>query len=149
MNNCVVFDIDGTLSDCSHRVHFIKNTPKDYDSFLSYENVIKDKAINEIVQLHDILAENCHVIYITGRPERDRIVTEDWLRLNTKNPNGIELYMRKLNDYRQDTEVKSDIIDDLISKGYNITLAIDDRTSVVKMWRSKGIKCLQCAEGDY
>lgn len=33
--------------------------------------------------------------------------------------------------------------------GGKIVMAIDDRDSVVKMWRENGITCLQCAYGDF
>ena len=31
--NAVIFDLDGTLSDCTHRMHYLDNKPKDFDSF--------------------------------------------------------------------------------------------------------------------
>jgi hydroxymethylpyrimidine pyrophosphatase-like HAD family hydrolase len=30
----VVFDIDGTLADNEHRVHYLHNHPKNWDAFL-------------------------------------------------------------------------------------------------------------------
>ncbi len=31
--NTVIFDIDGTLADCSHRLHHIQKDPADWDGF--------------------------------------------------------------------------------------------------------------------
>ena len=54
----VVFDIDGTLADARHRLHFIKapdmqshdpseNWRPDWDSFLSEEQVMQDVPIGK------------------------------------------------------------------------------------------------------
>lgn len=41
----IVFDIDGVLADCSHRLKYIQGEDKDYDSFYSYDEILKDKPI--------------------------------------------------------------------------------------------------------
>ncbi len=41
----IVFDIDGVLADCSHRLHYIQGDNKDYESFYSYDEVLKDMPI--------------------------------------------------------------------------------------------------------
>lgn len=33
----IVFDIDGVLADCSHRLKYIKGEKKDYDKFYFYD----------------------------------------------------------------------------------------------------------------
>lgn len=33
----IVFDIDGMLADCSHRLKYIKGEKKDYDKFYFYD----------------------------------------------------------------------------------------------------------------
>ena len=35
MSACIVFDIDGTLADCSQRLHHIQKSPPDWDSFFA------------------------------------------------------------------------------------------------------------------
>lgn len=36
-----------------------------------------------------------------------------------------------------------------IKDKYDVLFAIDDRSSVVDMWRDLGLVCLQCAEGAF
>lgn len=43
----VIVDIDGTVADLSHRIHFIEGEKKDWDSF--YNNVEKDKPIQHVI----------------------------------------------------------------------------------------------------
>src|SRR3546814_4249731 len=50
-----------------------------------------------------------------------------------------------LADTRPDHVVKEEILQQIIDDGYQPILAVDDRPSVVAMWRSKGITTLQCA----
>ena len=45
--------------------------------------------------------------------------------------------------------IKSEIIDQLIDHDCEIVFAVDDRDSVVQMYRNRGITCLQCANGKY
>ena len=51
----------------------------------------------------------------------------------------IPFYMRADNDYRPDTEVKSDMLDQMHKDGYNPTMAFDDRPSVIRMWKERGL----------
>src|SRR3546814_16195171 len=53
--------------------------------------------------------------------------------------------MRKDADTRPDHVVKEEILQQISDDGYQPILAVDDRPSVVAMWRSKGITTLQCA----
>ncbi len=40
--------------------------------------------------------------------------------------------------------VKAQILDGIIDDGFEIILVVDDRQSVVAMWRERGLTCLQC-----
>lgn len=31
----IIFDIDGTLADCSHRLHWIQSKPKNWNAFFA------------------------------------------------------------------------------------------------------------------
>ena len=45
----IIFDIDGTLMDVEHRVHFLQQEPKDWESF--NQNMINDTPILEMSEL--------------------------------------------------------------------------------------------------
>ncbi len=149
MISCVIFDIDGTLADCQHRIHWVRSNPKNWAAF--------NRGIPNDVPNHDIcnLLRMFHeagstVLIATGRNENDRGATERWLT-DVANLGGLwsRLYMRRGNDFRSDDVVKAEILDQMIADGFNPTMAIDDRDQVVRMWRQRGIRCLQVAPGDF
>lgn len=82
----------------------------------------------------------------TGRPEVFKSVTQTWLSRYKVKYNG--LWMRKDGDLRPDAEVKLDMLKEILRE-YVIWFVVDDRTSVVKMWREQGLLCLQPQWGDY
>ncbi len=138
-----------------HRVHFVNGTTYDQKSF---EARIKyDQPIAEMVALFHTLAEkkDNRIIFCTGRRETTRTdtqlqidkLTEDLVRKNSKL--RFPIYMRANDDIRPDPEVKSDLYDQMLADGFKPLLIFEDRASVVKMWRSKGIRCLQPAEGNF
>jgi hypothetical protein len=45
--------------------------------------------------------------------------------------------------------VKREIYRNLIEPKHNVWFVLDDRNSVVKMWREIGLTCLQVEEGNY
>lgn len=149
MADCFVFDIDGTLADCSHRLHHIVRTdgkPKDWDAF--FAGIRDDKWISPVVRVADALRyAGCTLVFVTGRGEEHREATEDWLyaRLGINHP----LYMRDAGDRRDDDIVKAELLDRVRADGFNPIMAFEDRSRVVKMFRSKGILCAQVAEGDF
>ena len=142
---CYVFDIDGTLADLSHRLHHIQKAPKDCDAFFAACG--NDAPIPHMQTLTlDIIERGVEIIFVTGRNESTRSDTEAWLRINVCP--GV-LYMRKDGDHRDDTIVKSELLDHAIADGYAPIMIFEDRKRVVDMWRARGIPCAQVAEGDF
>ncbi len=45
--------------------------------------------------------------------------------------------------------MKREIYAKYIAPHYDVTFVVDDRKSVVDMWRSCGLVTLQCAEGNF
>ncbi len=147
MNATVLFDIDGTLADIQHRRHFVSGDKSDWKSFNS--RMGDDTPNWPVVSLYQTLWESqkYNLILISGRREESRKATETWLIWNSIPFD--RLLMRPLGDFRSDVEVKQDILNQLLDEGLEISFVVDDRDSVVEMWRSNGITCLQCAEGDF
>ena len=140
----VIFDIDGTLADISERIHHIKKKPKNWNAF--NEGMAKDKAIHSMVRLCNILfASGLHIILCSGRNERNRPETVEWL--SRQGINYHELLLRKDEDYRPDAVVKQELIQSLDKS--KILFVVEDRSRVVEMWRSEGLICLQCAPGEF
>ena len=148
--NAIIFDLDGTLANITHRLHFINKGVKDWDSF--FKAIPEDQPIVEMVDLAITLiaAKNKPVIFATGRPERTRNDTITWLQKN-----GIDsdfqsmLFMRQDGNRRPDYIIKQNILEDLRRAGYEPDLVFDDRQSVVDMWREQGVRVAQVAPGKF
>ena len=142
----IICDIDGTLADPTHRLHHIEKAPKDWDSF--FEACDKDKLNKwcfEIIKKFS--ASGYKILYITGRKESIRAHTIAWL-LEQNCPSG-SLIMRPNNTRIHDTELKEGIYKKEVEPKYDVLFTLEDRQSVVDMWRSLGLICLQCAPGDF
>lgn len=140
----IICDIDGVIADCTHRLRYIKNDKPNWDAF--FEACDGDKPIMPMVLFLRPLAFMFRVVYVTGRPERVREKTMNWLR-DWELPAGFVL-MRKDGDHREDYIVKGE----LLKAGFmdaEIIAVFEDRDQVVKMWREKGLLCLQPKDGDY
>ena len=141
----ILVDVDGTLADNTHREHHLNETPPNWGAFNS--KMAHDTPLPNIVQLVQHLYESNRIIICTGREECDRNTTEQWLHRH-----GVRhhrLMMRPLKDYRADAIIKSEMLDRLLVEDHDIWFVLDDRNSVVEMWRARGLTCLQCAPGDF
>ena len=146
-----IFDLDGTLANISHRLHFIKNEKPDWDAF--YNACDKDEPIeNTIDLLQDIYVSGCaNIIILSGRSDQCKEKTIEWLKKNIGGQIFWTLFMRKKGDHRPDVEVKQEWLNEWL-KHHNkeeIAGVFEDRKQVVDMWRKNGITCYQVAEGNY
>ena len=55
--------------------------------------------------------------------------------------------MRKADDMRSDSIVKLELFGGNIYDKFNVHIVLDDRNSVVTVWRGIWLKCLQVAAG--
>lgn len=146
----VICDLDGTLCNLDHRLHYVQGEgKKDWKRF--FERCYLDspnKWCKELIKEMYVEGDGYQIILCSGRPEDlCRSLTEEWLK---KNEIGYsELLMRRRGDFRRDDVVKEIILDFEILTRYNILFVIDDRKQVVEMWRRRGITCLQCADGEF
>jgi hypothetical protein len=144
----VLVDIDGTIANLEHRLELIQGETKDWDSF--YDACWDDKPIRPVLEMVDCLEREYHIIFITGRSERVRGATLDWLDIYLRfEVNHDQLLMRKDGDHRPDHIVKPELLFmNNISHG-DIAFIIEDRNAVVKKWREMGLTVLQPADGDF
>lgn len=142
----IIFDIDGTLSIVGDRVKCLEE--KDWDTF--YERCAEDLPnlpIIDICSAYLALGDSC-VIFLTGRRESVRQKTMDWLQeyLPDHEINNRQLLMRPDGDFRHDTIVKPEILQ---QKGIKPFLVFEDRASMVRFWRDSGVTCVQVADGEF
>ena len=142
-----IFDIDGTLADCSHRLHFIQQKPVDWEGF--FLACVQDKPILEVIALCRDLSDCGHtILLISGRDNKVKTQTLNWLAYQ-----GVicaELYMRKHGDYREDSIVKGELLDQAIEEFPGKIFGVfEDRRQVVDMYRARGLRVFQVAEGNF
>ena len=148
----VVVDLDGTVADCTHRLHYIQGETKDWCAF--YKECANDKPIDSMIDMVRALNERMfYIIFLTGRSEVARELTQTWLSDNLL-WDYVALLMRPEGDYREDSVVKIELLNKFVetnleSNKDNIAFVLDDRSSVVKAFRKEGYKVLQVAEGDF
>ena len=143
----VIVDLDGTLADCTHRLHHIRGgRRKNWDAFFGACHLDTPNAV--VLALVKALEKEHRVVFCSGRPERTRRATVQWLKdhLGVEDP---DLYMRADSDRRSDDIVKRELLARIRGDGFDPQLAIDDRKRVVDMWRSEGLICAQVAEGEF
>lgn len=147
----LIVDLDGTIADCSRRLQYIRGGKKNWAAFnasIEQDGVYQD--IIDLVLLH--YNADWRIVFVTGREGSDEIrqKTINWLTNTAKIYHIADgLYMRPKKDYRSDDIVKKEILDELLSLGYNIQMALDDRDRVVEMWRANNIRCLQVQNGNF
>ncbi len=150
-----IFDIDGTLADCTHRLPMLKSDAADkYDRFFAC--VYADAPIKPVIEVLNLLvAAGADIVLCTGRREDCRAATVEWLGHHTDlsrewlRREG-KLNMRSIGDRRPDHVVKrQQYLTIPVEQRDNIRGVFDDRSSVVAMWRELGLTCFQVANGDY
>lgn len=135
----VLCDIDGTVA-----VHGDERGHYDYDK------VSTDVPNDGIIRVVQALAENYEVIFVSGREDRCREDTEEWLWKNNLSDGENKLLMRLTGDHRPDYIIKSELFDAHIRNKYDVLAVFDDRNQVVtQCWRAMGLPTLQVAPGDF
>ena len=136
LEDCVLFDIDGTLA------HMGDRSPYDWDK-VDRDDV--NVLVHEQVKFHKSLGRK--IIIFTGRDEEARTTTEEWLEIFEIEYD--HLYMREKDDQRKDNVVKKEMFQKYIDGKYHAICVYDDRTQVVKMWYKLGVFCFNCNQGLY
>ena len=154
----ILCDLDGTLADCSHRLHHIQPKPyqegdgekmvseKNWSAFFAASG--EDTPVDHMLKLLSAINREQFEVWITsGRSDECRPQTEIWLR--TFRVKYDRLIMRKAGDHTDDGILKPSWLSDGTIPKDRVLLAFDDRDRVVKAWRDTGIPCLQVAQGDF
>lgn len=153
----VIVDVDGTLSNNDHRQRFLDKekysgmTEDDrWECFFSLCFLDSPK-IATIETVTALYKAGHRIVIFTGRPEKYREPTREWLNFHQVPFSA--LYMRPDEDRAPDHEVKEKMLSKMyMDSGFSkhdVMLVLDDRQSVVDMWRRLGLTCFQVAPGDF
>jgi len=137
--NACISDLDGTLA--------IKGERNIYDDEKAYLDTVNPVALNVLKNV----PEDFTIIFCTGRMDRSRTVTEDWIKKNVLphlKTKYWKLLMRKTEDVRHDEIVKEEIYHNEIEGKFNIHSILDDRPTVCRMWYKLGLPLLKVGDPD-
>lgn len=141
-----IVDIDGTIADLTHRLHYINpqdGGKKNYDAF--FASVGSDTAYPRVSAMVRALAKTHFVILLSGRPASTGFDTAQWLHMH--NIPYQHLFMRQTGDHRPDYEIKEEIFNAMVDKGGldkgNIDIVLDDRPVVVALWNRLELPLVQ------
>jgi predicted secreted acid phosphatase len=139
----VIVDIDGTISNNSHRVHLVSGKSKNWPAFS--ELMDKDlpiiKNINRIANKYGL---GYRILFVSGRSHQYRKKTEKWL-LKYFYTDEYLLFLRKDNDKRPSFEIKRDILKQLRKK-FIIKYVIDDNKKDLEMYEKEGLKTINAKD---
>lgn len=132
---CIVIDMDGTTS--------LLNGRNPYDA----KGCINDLPNEPVVGLIHELQHSTAIIAVSGREDKDKDETLEWVRNHAINLTAAHL--RKTGDNRPDDIIKTEIYLEHILPFYNVRFVLDDRDRVVEAIRALGIPVFQVAPGDF
>lgn len=148
----VVFDLDGTLSDCEHRMHHIRAFDLDcghagevdWDAF--YRACVDDAPIVPVISvMNALLCLQVHVEIWTGRSDLVEVETREWLA-DYCYSSDMPMKMRPHGNHCSDVDLKRGWLHACENRP---DLVFEDRARVVKFWREEGIRCCQVATGEF
>jgi hypothetical protein len=151
--NVVIFDLDGTLALIDkRREHASRGSKMDWAKFFYPDNVWMDEPNEPVIALYRTLtAQGYECPIFSGRSDRMRETTLLWLR---KHIFGLgqglkfDLTMRVEGNFEKDADLKRKWLHSRFHLD-EIMFVVDDRDSVVDMWRDEGLSCFQVAKGDF
>jgi len=133
----IICDIDGTIA------RMVDRGPYDLDK------VHTDEPIRAVTGLLRTLDREQDIIFLSGRSEESREVTEIWLKRNLWIEEW-DLHMRAEGDHRPDWIVKYELFQAHIANKYRVRFVLDDRDQVVHLWRRQlMLPTFQVADGNF
>lgn len=149
MKNTIVVDLDGTLCDCSHRVHLAQ--AKQWEEF--HKGIPEDKVYEDVHQIMSALLGYYDIILLTSRDEKTRQATMDWFEANKILDFVDELLMRPEGNHESDHILKPRLLMEYFGSleraKEKVLFILEDRDKVVQIWRDLGFRCWQVQAGAY
>jgi phosphoglycolate phosphatase-like HAD superfamily hydrolase len=128
-----VFDVDGVVADVRHRLRHVARGRKNWAAF--FAAAADDPPLPVGVALAREWAAEHDLVWLTGRPEHLRRVTERWLRAHRLPVQRLE--MRPADDRRPARFFKADRIRTLAAET-EVAVVVDDDPEVVAELTARG-----------
>ena len=133
---CVICDLDATLALHQGR------GPFEWDQIPT--DVVEPRLK---LLLNNLQSCGAKLIFVTGRPEKAREATIDWLLVNDFH--DFILLMRDDDDYSHGDDYKEGIYHAHIENQYNVLCVFEDSNKCVNRWRELGLLTCQVANNEY
>ena len=145
MQDLVIFDLEGTLSRVDHVRQFAQPEPDDWEAYLT---AIMREDVDPVLSavFYDHFTASRDLWIATGRSERAREQTEDWLYLKGLYYN--KLLMRAPGDTRYTAEIKLRWLHDGTIPKERVLCVYENDPEVVRMYQTEGITCFHLLRGD-
>lgn len=133
----IICDLDGTLA--------LLNGRNPYDASRCEEDILNE-SVAKVLRLFS--RNGTMIILLSGRENKYRTQTLNFLK---KNEVPFDyLLMRTTKDFRKDKIVKLELYNKYIRDNFNVDFVLDDRNSVVDMWRKDlNLPTFQVNYGDF
>ncbi|MFN1835253.1 hypothetical protein AB2B38_008325 [Balneola sp. MJW-20] len=144
----VIFDLDGTLANIDKRRDKARKGKRfDWDAFFHPDNIALDEPNHPVIDLYNMcVSSGYRNVIFSGRSDISEQETRQWLSSYLEGP--LDLTMRRHGDYTKDAELKKSWLLDRFELE-EIHFVVDDRDSVVQMWRELGLTCFQVDYGGF
>ena len=147
MRKLWVFDIDNTLANVHHRWEHLRGDKKDWETFFSLQHL--DEPYQPVLDVLHALANDRlqdEIIVVTGRDERFREVSLEWLNRHVEWFSNDKLYMRPAGNREDDDVLKVKIVKSWLQRhpSYTVGAIFDDRHRIIDAFRAEGWYTFEC-----
>ncbi|MEG3585800.1 MAG: hypothetical protein VX353_00745 [Actinomycetota bacterium] len=141
----VIFDLDGVISDASHRQHFLEKKDKDWKGF--FAACPNDPPIPSGVELTHLLSNIKSIIILTARPVSVQAQTIEWLKKY-----GVAwkaLIMKSAEDPDLSSEMKLLALQEIRDANLKPILIFDDDPRNITMFKEQEVPTMSIYSGYY
>lgn len=144
----VILDLDGVISDASHRQHFLREGRRDWKGF--FTAAVDDPPIASGLVLAASIATDHTVAILTARPHYITDITRSWLAANEVRHDLLIIRPKQgPGSQGPSSAFKSHELERLRARGITIAFAVDDDQRIIDMYRSEGVFALYVHSGYY
>lgn len=143
----IVLAIDGTVSDNSNRLHYLKGEFPDWVRY--HAEFLKDKPIqatktliNALIWYRHMKVPDLEIVLNTDRPSYMRNLTEEWMQEHVGIHN-CKIYTRNHNSAKMSPLETKEYNLKRIKREFNVLMAFDNDPEAADMYAANGVTCLQ------
>ena len=144
----VILDLDGVISNASHRQHFLRGARKDFDGFFIAAGL--DPPYETGLALAASIADDHAVAVLTARPNYVFDMTRSWLVAHDVRHDLLILRPESgRGSHGFSADFKRHELSRLRAAGYQVALSVDDDERNIDMYRSEDVFALYVHSGYY